>query len=401
MNTRKYWVAAALSILMVGWGANQFASLLALYRQEHGISELSVTAMLGIYVVGLVPALLKGGSLSDQRGRHGLTVFALVLTIVASVLMIIGSVWIPLIFVGRFVAGVATGLAMAATTSWVKELSQLPYDDAGLGSGARRASFFSAGGFWSGPVVAGLLAATVPFPQTVPYIVHIILSVVLLFIVRKVPETHHASTAAATPPATAEQVFRAQERFRKVVAPAAPWVFGAGTIGFAVVPAYMANFGVDRLIYSTVCVALTLGCGVFIQSVARKLDDPSSANAILVSLGTSAVGLGLLALAMALGNPWIGLLSSAVLGSGYGMMLVSGLLETQRLAPVGQLGSYNGKYYTLAYIGFLAPTILAFLGLWIGPWWQLGIIAVLLAASIILVSLNSRTALPLPSGANP
>jgi hypothetical protein len=156
----------------------------------------------------------------------------------------------------------------------------------------------------------------------------------------------------------------------------------------------MANFGVDRLLYATVCVALTLGCGVFIQSAARKLDDSSSAKAILASLGASAIGLGLLALAMTLGNPWIGLLSSATLGSGYGMMLVSGLLETQRLAPAGRLGSYNGKYYTLAYIGFLAPTILAFLGLWIGPWWQLAIVAALLAASITRVAVNSRTALP-------
>ncbi len=50
---------------MVGWGANQFVSLLVYYRQHHGFSEVLVTSMLGIYVAGLVPALLLGGRYSD------------------------------------------------------------------------------------------------------------------------------------------------------------------------------------------------------------------------------------------------------------------------------------------------------------------------------------------------
>lgn len=394
MTSRKYWLAAALSLLMVGWGANQFAALLALYRREHGISELAVTAMLGIYVAGLIPALLRGGSLSDARGRAGLTRLALVLAAIASALMIAGSQWLWLLFVGRFVAGVATGLAMSATTSWVKELSQLPYDDAAFSSGAQRASLFSAGGFMLGAIVAGLLAAFAPLPQVLPFAVHIVLSFIMLAAIRALPETQQHHREAVHASLAAEDVSLSRRRFARVVGPAAPWVFGSVTTGFAVVPAFMANFGVNRLLYATACVALAQGCGVVIQTLARKLDSPTSARALLIGMSTSALGLGVLALAMLFENPGLGLVASAVLGCAYGTLMVSGLLETQRLAPVGQLGSYNGKYYTMAYIGFLGPTVLAFVGQWLSPWWQLGLLAVLLAGSIITVAVNSRTALP-------
>ncbi|WP_271395537.1 MFS transporter [Neomicrococcus lactis] len=394
MIARKYWLGAALSLLMVGWGANQFASLLALYRQEHGISELAVTAMLGIYVLGLIPALLRGGTLSDQRGRAGLTRLALVLAVVASVLMIGGSVWLWLLFVGRFVAGVATGLAMAVTTSWVKELSQAPYDDAAFSTGAQRGSLYSASGFMLGAIVAGLLASFAPLPQVLPYAVHIALSLVMLAVIRALPETLHPHRQAAHAALPTEDVALSKRRFARVVGPAAPWVFGSVTTGFAVVPAFMANYGVNRLLYATACVGLVQGFGVLIQPLARKLDTPTSARALLVGMSTSAAGLGILALAMWLESPALGLLASTVLGCAYGTLMVSGLLETQRLAPVGQLGSYNGKYYTIAYIGFLGPTILAFVGQWLSPWWQLGLLAVLLLGSIVAVAANSRTALP-------
>lgn len=394
MTFRRTWLPAGLAILMVGWGANQFASLLAVYRQApHGLSELAVTAILGVYVAGLIPALLRGGRVSDQRGRKSITLVAIGISIVASLLMV-GGAWItPLLFVGRFLAGIATGLAMAATTSWVKELSQAPYDTAAVGTGARRASLLTAAGFWLGPVVSGLLAALAPAPEILPFLVHIALCIPLIVVVRALPETHDHPSAARVVTATDEELALARARFSKVVAPAAPWVFGAGTIGFAVVPAYLTANGANRLLYSTICVAVTLGFGVLIQSLARRLHDPYSARAILSGLLIVGGGVALLAGAMALNSLVLGVVASAFFGSGYGMILVAGLIETQHLSPPGQLGRYTGRYYTFAYLGFLAPTVLAFLGQWISPTWQLVLIAILLAVSLGTVLVNSRTAI--------
>lgn len=378
---------------MIGWGANQFASLLAVYRQHHGLSELAVTAVLGVYVAGLIPALLRGGRISDQRGRKTITLVAVGISIVASLLMV-GGAWIAaLLFVGRFLAGIATGLAMAATTSWVKELSQTPYDTAVVGTGARRASLLTAAGFWLGPVVSGLLATFAPAPEVLPFLLHIALCVPLIVVVRSLPETHDHPSATHSVTATEEAQVLARARFSKVVAPAAPWVFAGGTIGFAVVPAFLTANGPNRLLYSTICVAVTLGCGVLIQGLARTLHDPYSARALLSGLLIIAAGVALLATAMATDGLVVGVLASAFFGSGYGMILVAGLIETQHLAPTAQLGRYTGRYYMFAYLGFLAPTALAFLGQWISPWWQVALLVVLVAMSFVTVLLHSRTAI--------
>ena len=146
-HPHRLWLPAALSLTLVGWGANQFASLLAMYRQEYGFSELAVTAMLGIYVAGLVPALLLGGPFSDAAGRKRVALGAIALSVVASAAMLFGTLSPVPLFAGRLLAGIATGMAMAATTSWIKELSQAPWEEhAQIGAGARRASLFSAGG---------------------------------------------------------------------------------------------------------------------------------------------------------------------------------------------------------------------------------------------------------------
>jgi hypothetical protein len=51
--------------------------------------------------------------------------------------------------------------------------------------------------------------------------------------------------------------------------------------------------------------------------------------------------------------------AAALLGCGYGLCIVSGLLETQRLSRSEDLASLTAIYYALTYVGFAAPIILA------------------------------------------
>lgn len=394
------WLPPALSLLLVGWGANQFASMLAFYQDAYGYTQLTVTSMLGIYVAGLLPALLIGGRFSDRLGRRKTSVVALLTTIIASVLMI-GGVWAgSFIFLGRLLAGVATGLAMAATSSWVKEFSQAPWNpNTPVGAGARRASLFTAGGFWLGPVSSGLLANFAPAPEILPYLTHIVLCLPFLIILSRLPETRlTADTGGAGRGASSPEAYPgASRRFWTIVGPGAPWVFGAGTIGFAVVPALMASLGEQLLLYSTIAVAVTLGSGVLVQPLARRLDKPDSARASLTALALSITGL-LLGIGAGLWqNPWMGLLASTLLGAGYGLMLVASMLETQRTASAEHLGSAMGTYYTLAYAGFLAPTVLAFFALWFSEFALLIAVVALGVVSFVTILVNSRRHLSRPA----
>lgn len=404
----KYWFPAALSLMMVGWGANQYVSLLVHYREEHGFSEVLVTSLLGVYVLSLVPALLLGGRYSDRTGRKRLAILAVVLSMAASIaLMGLAFGPVPLI-IGRLLAGTATGLAMAAATSWVKELSQLPWDASSVpGSGARRASLLTSAGFWLGPVTGGMLVAWAPVPDILPYAVHILLCVPLLFVLVRLPETrtrqprpgpNRAKQLAfgVTPaPSDSGQVTAGgHKRFWVVIAPAAPWVFAAATMGFVVIPEMVPAMREARLAYTTVAVAITMGCGVLIQPLARRLDTTSNARSLLTGVAVVLLGMSAVLAAILLNSPVLGLVAAALLGCGNGLLMVGGLLELQRAAGPDELGTLTGLFYTLAYAGFLAPTVVAFIAQWVGNTSIITGTIALCAISLGIVALNSRKHLP-------
>ncbi|PQZ95058.1 MFS transporter [Arthrobacter sp. MYb227] len=398
----KYWFPAALSLMVVGWGANQYVALLVHYKQDHGFSELLVTSLLGVYVVALVPALLIGGRYSDKTGRKKLTIIAVSLSMAAS-LTLMGVAWGPApLFVGRLLAGAATGLAMAAATSWVKELSQRPWDAHAVpGSGARRASLLTSAGFCLGPVIGGILVAAVPGPDFVPYAVHILLCIPLLFILLKLPETRERQGASAQinagpKAASVAAVAHAggRKRFWAVIAPAAPWVFAAATMGFVVIPEMVPAMREERLIYTTVTVGITMGFGVLIQPLARRLDTVSNARSLLCGVTVVLLGMSVGLSAILLNSPILGLVTSALLGCGNGLLMVSGLLELQRAADPNELGTLTGFFYTLAYAGFLAPTIIAFIAQWVSNLWIMGGTIILCMISLAVIALNSRKHLP-------
>jgi MFS family permease len=101
----------------VGWGANQFSSLLLAYRLHEGVSESTADALFGVYALGLIPALLVIGPISDLRGRRLIVRAAGVLSAVASLALIAGEHSLLMLYAGRFLAGVRSGAAFAAGTA--------------------------------------------------------------------------------------------------------------------------------------------------------------------------------------------------------------------------------------------------------------------------------------------
>lgn len=376
------WTRAAAALFAIGYGANQFSSLMVMYREEAHYSAVTVAAFFGVYAAGLAPGLLLGGPASDRWGRRRLLLPALVVSAPASGVLALGGVAAvsqPALYTGRFVFGTVTGIAMAVGTSWVKELSQAPWDPAAdAGAGARRAALALSAGFGIGPLVAGVLAQWAPLPMELPYLVHIALTIAVVAAVVRLPETRTAG------------VFRPGERmhlpprFRRVVAPMAPWVFGAPAVSFAVQPAALgprvAGFG---LVYATLLTTVTLGAGVVVQSWARRVSSVTGSRLGLVAL---VAGFLAAAGAAALGSAVLAVAASAVLGASYGLCLVAGLLEVQRMAQPAQLGALTAVYYTGTYLGFALPVVLAALTAVAGYPVLLVGLALLAAVSLVVVT---------------
>lgn len=351
------WLPVAAAMFAIAWGGNEFTPLLVMYRTQGGYSGLTVDLLLFAYVLGIVPALLIGGPLSDRYGRRPLLLPAPVLAAVGSTILALGAQSALLLGVGRVFSGLALGLAMAVGGSWLKELSSTPWDASD--AGARRAAMSLTAGFGLGAGVAGVLAQWGPAPAVLPYAVNVVMAVGAATLLRTAPETRAPVASAhrwwndlAVPGAS-------HRRFLFVVVPVAPWVFGAGATAYAVLPALMSTHVPDAPIaFSALMCVVALGVGFTVQQLGRRL-GAGGPGGVVVALALLVVGMAAAALAASALTVWAALGAAAALGAGYGLALLAGLQEIQRIAGPDDLAGMTAVFYSLSYLGFAVPAALS------------------------------------------
>ena len=381
-------------MFVIGWGGNQFTPLLRVYRQVGGYSQLDVDVFLGAYVFGLIPGLLVAAALSDRMGRRPVLLAGLWAALLGTLLLSLGvHGGYPGIVTGRLLSGVAVGVAMSVGTSWMSELSVA---GGRPGTGARRSAIWLTLGFALGAASAGLLANYASPALTLPYLTHALLCVVAIVAVTGArtaetrprtgerPRLRHLRVAAARHP-----------RFLWVVAPMAPWVFGSAAIAYAIVPQQVEDaVGSGALLFTAGLAVATLGTAVLVQPLARRLDDHRTSRAIVASMVLLTLGVAMAALTAATGSPWLAVPVALLLGVAYGIAVVSGLLEVQRIAGPDELAGLTGTYYALCYLGFLLPAVLAALGHWLSYPVMLAVAGLVAAACTALCAAGWSRYLP-------
>nr|WP_257013603.1 MFS transporter [Rhodococcus sp. ACPA4] len=355
------WILVAAGMFAVAWGGNEFTPLLVMYRLEHGFSTITVYTFLFAYVVGIVPALLICGPLSDRVGRRPVMLPATAIAAIGSVLIAVGSDSALLLFVGRVLTGIALGIGMAVGGSWVQELSARD-PRSSSGSGAKRAAMALTSGFGLGAGVAGVLAQWAPWPTHLAYLVHVSICLAVGVAMFAAPETRMPIFADKRGKLVDALKVRAasHRRFLLIVLPVAPWVFGSASVAYALLPSLMAgSSGGLPIALSALMSVLALGAGFAIQSAARRIDSPLGARGSIVALTILTVGMLLAAWAATVLTLVSALLAATVLGCGYGMALVAGLLEVQRISSPDDLAGLTAVFYSLTYLGFAIPAILS------------------------------------------
>lgn len=351
------WWRVALAMFVVGWGANQFAPMLLVYRLEDGASDRLVTGLFAVYIAGLIPTLLATSWLSNHLGRRAVVRPVLVASALASLLLALGASQEWGLFAGRMLAGAAAGGVMAAGTPWVAELSAAVHP----GSGARRAAVALSAGFGLGPVVSGLCAELLPWDQVLPYLVHVAATLAVTVVAWGAPEP---VTDRHRLPGFGE-VLRvcAHAWFVRRLLFTAPWVFGSVTLAFVVLPLHLADaLGSHRIALTGLIAGLALGSGVLIQPTVRRREQRDPGAALPLGVGLLVVGVALAVLTDRSGNPWLLVPSAVVLGASYGTLLVAGLQTVARHVTPAQLAPVTAVFYSLTYLGFLLPNVIAWLG---------------------------------------
>lgn len=347
--------------MMTAWGGNHFTPLLLLYRQQEHFSAVAADLLLAFYVVGLVPGFLLSGPLSDRHGRRRLMGYGVAFSIVGNAVLAATPSIVSVLCFGRLLAGAGVAIGMVVGSSWIKELSVAPWDpDASSSAGARRAAMTTTAGFGVGAGVSGVLAQWAPYPTLLPYLVHIALTAVAGGVLLRSPHMGPPGPVHGTLLDDLRIPADVRARFVRVIVPMAPWVFGSCGLGYAVGPALVATHTGGRgIAFATLITVVALTLGAAVQPFAPALGRRTGGRQLLVGLALVIAGTALLIPAATTAGPWWALAAALLVGPGYGLCLVSGLAEVQAMAGPEDLGGLTAIYYSLTYVGFTFPVIIA------------------------------------------
>ncbi len=375
-TTQRTPPGAVLAVLVAtGWAANHFAALIPVLHQERGFSSTLLAAVFGVYAVGLLPGLVVGGVLSDRIGRAWLALPGAAVAAAGSLTLL---AWHPAagLATGRLIVGLGAGATFSACTAWMADLAGA--------HGTTLAGIALTAGFGGGPVASGLLAAGLPAPLALPFIVSAVLSLgaVLACIVLRQSRSLPADPSAAGQqpvPAVAPEVPPDASAGTALswAVPIAPFVFTAGAVGVFTVPTRLPA-RLDGPLLAGMSAGVVLGAGLLAQFAARRRGRPFGVTGLLCC----AAGLSALAAVGSRGPVIVVTVVAVLLGAGYGLCLHAGLVDLDRWSPVGRRGALTGVFYVATYLGFGVPLLLEALA----PRWGTRAPLTVLAATAVVIA---------------
>lgn len=336
-------------LLTVATGTNVPTPLLLVYRERLGLTDASLTAIFGVYALGLMLALAVAGRAADRFGRRRVVLPAAIFAVLGSVLFIPAADSELLLYLVRFFQGAASGTVFSVGSAWLVETSARR----GSNAGPRTAAVAMTAGFAVGPTYAGVIGEWGPWPLVLPYVLHVLILAAAIWAARSVAETLDRRPSDSPSPQGALRP-GAWRTGLVVVAPLAICVYAFPASTIAAVP-ILVGFPVAPVALTGLLAGLTLGAGALAAPLQGRL-GPRTAP---VAAACGVVGFGGTALAAAVPSLLLVVLpASVMLGAGGGLALASGISRLPALANEGRLGTVSAAFYAIAYIGFGFPLLI-------------------------------------------
>ncbi len=339
----------ACSLLFLIMGTNVPSTLYGVYSEEWGFSNGTLASVFAAYIVGLIPALLIFGRMSDVFGRRRVALAGLALAACASALFIAaqGVAWL---FAARFVQGLAVGMASGAITAALAETN--PNKDRKQAALAATAALTAGGGV--GPLFGAALARYEPL--TTPYVAYLALFIpIIIGLWAVMPETVEKGENPEWRPRRPRIPVEGRRSF--AVGTASCFSVWA-VVGFfsSLVPSYVESLlGTQNLLAGGGIIFTLFACSFAAQMMFGKL--PSSRAVVAGSLATVA-GLAALVAAVPAQSAAMLLAASAVGGCGVGLGFMGGMSFVSEAASSENRAEVVSAAYVILYVGVGLPTAL-------------------------------------------
>ncbi|MER8546078.1 MFS transporter [Mesorhizobium sp. M1169] len=175
-------VAAMIAALFAG--STALTPLYIIYKQLFGFSQITLTLVYAVYVIGNLAALLMLGRVSDVIGRRPMALAGMAVAVVSAVVFLFAEnvAWLD---IARILSGLGIGVGAGTGTAWLAEL--LPTDDKSQAATIATSTNFL--GLGLGALGAGLLAEYAPWPLRLTFVVYLAMLATVTLLVWRTRET--------------------------------------------------------------------------------------------------------------------------------------------------------------------------------------------------------------------
>jgi MFS family permease len=355
-ETRRFSASAAMWIVAAEIGVIYLLStiptpLYVVYRQAFHFSQITLTIIYAVYVLGTITAMFFLGRLADQIGRRPVVLASLAIAGVSAGVFLLAkhTAWL---YPARILSGLAIALASGASTAWVTELEP--------GHDRTRATRFVIAanllGLGLGALFAGILAQESSSPLRLPYAVFLAPLILVAFLVWRSKETvqnpKSLAEASARPRLGVPRNLR--QRF---ISPAACAFAVFSVLGFysSLIPSLLSESLHNRnhaVAGAVVAELFVVGAAAVI--VVRALRPRTG---LVLSLALLLPSVATLVVAEAAHSMTTLLIGTAVAGVATGLGYGYSLGDLNELAPDDKRSEMVSTYLIACYCGISLPVI--------------------------------------------
>ena len=333
-------------------GSTVATPLYVIYKQQLGFSQITLTLIFSVYVVGNLTALMLFVPLSDQVGRRRTAIIAIGVAVVGALVFLFAQ-GVASLYVARVLSGLAIGIGAGTGTAWLAEL--IAEEDRSRATVIATIANFT--GLGLGAMIAGLLAEYVALPLRTPFIVYVAVLIIVAALLAFARETVNRPLAAFAQMSVRPRAGVPSPIRSRFVAPAVTGFGAMALVAFfaALAPSVLANelHVASHAIAGAIFLELAAAVALVI-ALTRKL---SSRTAMLWSIGLMLPSLALLVTAQFAESLGVMIAATAICGVAAGLGYRGSLQVVNQIAPDDRRAEVVSAYFICCFLGNALPVI--------------------------------------------